>query len=339
MVLWRQGRPTRRGRPPSDDRKRRKSTAEWIGEDGRAFVQRPSAEHERRGHLGAPTARFGRSFSRSRTSSCPGGRPDGDVRRGAGARNGGGRREVEPLVHVEAEGSVRVAGSLEQVWAAAYWRRSDRHTRRQNLHAGPRTAFGPGMLRCQARLPKEVLEPHRPLPVRELRQSVDELFPVDAVSAAAAPRSLTAPGERLGLRLRSDLSVYQVADACSVTEATFRAWESGATTSRGHNADVYRHRWRDCAPGSPRLPRPRIRPPPHRTGPPWAASTGRFLPGPTPTSRAGAVGTPPSGTVSTSAPPPRRARSSQGHRTRRLRPSHVWATTTPARKAPLTTCW
>jgi transcriptional regulator with XRE-family HTH domain len=70
---------------------------------------------------------------------------------------------------------------------------------------------------------------------------VDELFPADAALAVTAPHSLPVPGERLRLRLQSRLSVHQVASACSVTEATIRAWEKGASTPSGHNADVYRH--------------------------------------------------------------------------------------------------
>lgn len=70
---------------------------------------------------------------------------------------------------------------------------------------------------------------------------MDELFAVDAVLPAAAPRPLPALDERCRLRRHSGLSVYRVADACSVTEATVRAWENGTATPRGHNADVYRN--------------------------------------------------------------------------------------------------
>ncbi|MFJ8536862.1 helix-turn-helix domain-containing protein [Streptomyces sp. NPDC093591] len=70
---------------------------------------------------------------------------------------------------------------------------------------------------------------------------MDELFPVDAALSASASRGLPAPDERRRLRRQSDLSLHQIADACSVTEATIRAWEDGTTTPRGHNADVYRN--------------------------------------------------------------------------------------------------
>ncbi|MGA6227241.1 helix-turn-helix domain-containing protein, partial [Streptomyces umbrinus] len=70
---------------------------------------------------------------------------------------------------------------------------------------------------------------------------MNELFPTDAMLPAAAPRDLPTPDERRRLRRQSDLSLHQVADACSVTETTVRDWENGTTTPRGHNADVYRN--------------------------------------------------------------------------------------------------
>ncbi|WP_328842837.1 helix-turn-helix domain-containing protein [Streptomyces sp. NBC_00258] len=97
---------------------------------------------------------------------------------------------------------------------------------------------------------------------------MDELFPPDAVVATAASRALPPPGERHRLRRQSNLSVHQVADACSVTEATIRAWENGTTTPRGHNAEVYRNLLEGLSARLTQNPAP---PHPAATAPDWPA--------------------------------------------------------------------
>ncbi|MFZ4240366.1 helix-turn-helix domain-containing protein [Streptomyces murinus] len=54
------------------------------------------------------------------------------------------------------------------------------------------------------------------------------------------PGGLPDPSERCRLRKDSGLSAYQMADACSVSEATIHAWEEGKAQPRGRNAETYR---------------------------------------------------------------------------------------------------
>lgn len=100
---------------------------------------------------------------------------------------------------------------------------------------------------------------------------MDELFSVDAMADPARRRTLPAPGERLRLRLESELSEYQVASACSVTEATIRAWEGGITTPRGDNAEIYRHLLNGL---QARLTQTPMVQPPAAAAPDWAALGG-----------------------------------------------------------------
>lgn len=68
---------------------------------------------------------------------------------------------------------------------------------------------------------------------------MDALFGTDALTTPSAG-VVPLPQDRKALRRACELSVYQVASACSVSEASVRSWERGTTTPSGDNAAVYR---------------------------------------------------------------------------------------------------
>ncbi|MET9378823.1 helix-turn-helix transcriptional regulator [Streptomyces sp. NPDC002992] len=67
---------------------------------------------------------------------------------------------------------------------------------------------------------------------------MDALFGTDALTTTSAGTA-PLPQERQALRRACELSVYQVASACSVSEAAVRAWEHGTATPSGDNAAAY----------------------------------------------------------------------------------------------------
>ncbi len=69
---------------------------------------------------------------------------------------------------------------------------------------------------------------------------MDGLFDFDAIPQPSNG-GLPMAAQRRRLRRESGLSLYQIADACGVSEDTVHAWEQGRTTPRGATAAIYRH--------------------------------------------------------------------------------------------------
>ncbi|MFD3580506.1 telomere-associated protein Tap [Streptomyces sp. NPDC058644] len=71
---------------------------------------------------------------------------------------------------------------------------------------------------------------------------MDGLFDLDAVvNAEPHDGGLPAPDKRSRLRMESQLSPHQIADACDVGEETLLTWEEGTATPHGDSAAIYSH--------------------------------------------------------------------------------------------------